>query len=373
MFVKSTKAAKEAGITSRTAAKKRFDFLNKKRNKFYVRVVPNELDGYMAQPIAYHRHLAKINITNKHTGQESSFEVNSACVMSKGVSCPGCEAADKQKNNPSEKNRSDFYKIDKSQIVRHFFLVYEVFLNEDGSFYYSSDPKESTPKILEYPYRKGVCQDFDNFVDAYEAALAKGIDPCDPINGVVFRIERQEIPTGYGNSKKVVYAHTATDKKLSLPSQWKSQLQNFDLLDDRYMKFSADDLRIIVETDEAIKTVLADSTISANEKEAIVVSLTEEFKKVSHQDFVNIIDFLENKEPSDEVVKQPNSYQEPKVNNSFSKTSNSHIQENKPIGEESNEMPKQNNSSNSPGTVSSDHKGALDRIKAIKAARNQNN
>lgn len=377
MFVKSSKAAKEAGISSKSMNRKRFDFFNKKRNKFYIRVIPNDLEGYTALPIAYHRHLAKINLTNKHTGQDTSFEVNAACVAGKGVKCPGCEASEKQKDNPAEKGRSDFYKIDKSQIVGHFFLAYEVFLNEDGSFYYSNDPKEAAPKILEYGYKKGVCLDFDNFVDAYESALARGIDPCDAENGVVIRVERQEMPTGYGNSKKIVHVHTATDKKLALPSQWKTQVQAYDRLDERYMKFSAEDLRTIVETDEAIKVVMSDSSIKPEEKLMMIESLTEEFKKVSHPDFVNIIDFLENKEPSEDRPSGGYQAQESRPSGAFSKTGSQQPSSSTPPWESSEpaskptSQPQTDNGGG--GSQGGDFKGALDRINALKAKRNQNN
>ena len=291
-FVKSNQALKSQGISQRTN-RKRFDFLNKKKDRFYIRVIPNDIEGYSATAIPYHRHLATVNIRNIHNGNNYPLEVNAKCLGDINE-CAGCRAAKRQYEEiPYESRKQDFYKIDKGRSIGQFFLVYEVYLNEDGSFSYG---KESAPQIVEYNYRRGVCEDWDQFVDAYQEAAKTGVDPTDPKGGLVFRVERKKMPAARGNAMKTVYFHSNTGKGLALPEGWDSTLKSYDKLDERYLSFTADDLAVIVDTEEATQGIVNDRSITADERAVAMQAVYENYKTVTNSDFTNILEFLEKKE-----------------------------------------------------------------------------
>lgn len=285
-FLRGAAATEAAGLQS-FASVKRFGYLRKNQKpRFWIAVVPI-IEGYEPRPIVYHRHLANINIKG------SSYDVSAQCKLQ---DCPACRAAYRQaKEIPYEKRGREFYKIDKQKTMSQYFLVYEVMMSSQGS---CSIADGAEPLLLEYRYnRSGICPDWENFMDAYEAAIADGMNPEDPSQAVVFEVTQQKEQVGRGNMMRTAYKHTALSSSVSLPVSFREDVEARAKLNDLYIDLDSEDIEIIVSTDAKAKQLAASTDLTA---EQIGEQLLESYKTVKSSDFQRILSYFETKD-SDKV------------------------------------------------------------------------
>lgn len=298
-FVRSSTALQEEGIKSRKSYRRRFKYVDKSRDRFYLRFLP-AADGFEPRAIPYHQNLAQLVITNMHTGKDTEIRISARCLEGKN-DCSGCTAAKAQKEaNPNYKTDANFWKNDKSQRVGQFAVVYECYLNEDQTFSYKKE--NNLPQLLEYQYKYGTCSDWDQLVDVIEDLQRQGIDFTGEKDGVVIRVERKKVPSKNGNTMRTVWEHSYTGKSLPLPADWKQTLTGYDKVVDTHFNLSSEDIDCIINIEQAMRLVRADKSKSEEQKMRELDELTNELKDVQNKDFVDLIDALHTKEDKSEGV-----------------------------------------------------------------------
>jgi hypothetical protein len=297
-FQKSSEALKNQGIKSQQREfRKRFKFIKKNKDRFYLVYIPN-VEGYENVAIPYHQNLGELKIRNIHTGKETTIYLNSRCHDGK-EECFGCLASNHQREtHPNFKSDTSFWKVDKSQRVGHFAVVYEALLREDSNFEFPS--KDNLPQLIEYQYRYGKSDDWDNLVDVMSSIIAEGGDPTNPAAAAVIRVSKKSVPSQRGNTLKTVYVHEDTKKRIALPADWKTSLIAHDKILNTHFNFSSEDLQRIVEINSAMDAVRKDSTKGEVEKQNEINELTMMLKEVSNADFVALIEALHTKEEKEE-------------------------------------------------------------------------
>lgn len=282
-FVRSKQALRDHDVKVSKSVK-RFDYLKKnQKQRFWFAAVP-AVEGYSPRPIAYHRHVAQLNI------KDGVYDVSTQCI---GSNCPACTAAFRQyKETPYSERGSEWYKVDKKKALSHFFIVYEVLLNEDGSAMIN---ELAAPEILEYRYNKnGDCLDWENFMDAYDEATAKGLDPQDPNGAVVFEVTQEKEKVIGGDMMRTAYKHRALDTTVAIPENYLGDLTSRVKLSDLYIKLDREDMDLVVSADVKSKRAMASQDEDLKRQELIEVG--SKCKEVKSPDFQRILEYFENRD-----------------------------------------------------------------------------
>ena len=289
-FVRRSTESTESEAPSFTS-KKSAPFVDKKTTKrFALRLFP-AIPGYEPSEIAYHIETAIIRIK----GKETVWKVRTRCL---GKPCPKCAsnlAVYKQSKNVP-------YEI--KDHTGQFFMGFVVYPNQDGSYGYS---EKNEPHRFEYKFRykkmdesdsrswKLICEDWDNFMDAYEAAVAKGIDPTDPETGILFEVEYAPQDTGAASKKDYWIHRPLLDKTLPLPANWAEVVEEYYSIDSLYWDLNKNDLSFLVETTASIEKVLGDSSMKGEDRLKKADELYQNYHRISHQDFIRTLKWHENK------------------------------------------------------------------------------
>lgn len=285
----SDQAAEMEGVQVKGAAR-RFNYLKKHElKKFYLRLIPvtESTKEYEPKTLAYHRHLAQLKLAG------GTYDVSSSCL---GIDCSGCRSSDEQRKAVKYEDRGrDWYKIAKERSVGRFFIGYPAYLNEDGSF---TIMKDEEPKLIEYRYnRNNKCEDWDDLAGALKKATSElGVtigQILDPVDGLIIKVEQQEKKAPGGRMNRTAYIHTVLNKKVPLPENWESEVVGRVPLSKLYLKFDNTELSVVIDNDEAIRSIESDKKKQPEQKLKEIADLMLIYKEVPNEDFQRIIEYYE--------------------------------------------------------------------------------
>lgn len=285
-FVRSSQAIAKAGLEE-SASLRRFEYVKKSAMPNFFFAVAPEVEGFEPRPIRFHRNLASLPVAGQ------TYNVSAECLVTQDNSdCPGCAASQRQqKQIPYESRGRDFFKIDKKKQQSQYLVVYEVTMTAAGVPVIAADAK---PKLLDYRYnRRNECPDWENFIDAYEAALAQGIDPQSPNKAAVFSVKMEKEAVPGTNMMRNAYRHTVVDATVQIPSTAVEDLKDMSPLSDLFIRLDKADLQRVIEVDAAIAN--ATKLTNLEQARAETESALDALSDVASPEFHRILDYFRKK------------------------------------------------------------------------------
>ncbi|RYZ93017.1 MAG: hypothetical protein EOP06_02425 [Proteobacteria bacterium] len=149
--------------------------------------------------------------------------------------------------------------ISKKRVVEHTFLAYPLIVDMA-----TRKPVLQTkvPVLMNYPYRQGSCEGWDNLLGIAQEAQTRGIDILDPHNGPTIQVVMKKEASSRGNANRNVFHHTGLwNEPVAIPDDWMGIVKSYDPIKNLHRLFTAEELQQLLDLDAYVNSLMANNQI----------------------------------------------------------------------------------------------------------------